>query len=310
MTRVSVIISVLAALFVLLCSGNASAIYSWVDEKGVTHISDYPKPGTEKTEDLPADDRTKENVTAPVQQENVSKGAQSLPPAAESAQKPQAAAAPVPAPVMGKQPAPPSTVQPNFGNVSVPKAPQPPAAVQPATPPSTIQPNLGSVSVPRAPQPQTEAQTAAPAPTVEVQVASPERSMPVTAAQTDMQRMVHAFMSVILLFVALLYLYFSLCMYQIARKLGVPGAWMAWVPILQMFTLLASASKSGWWILLFLIPFVNIIVQAYIWMCVTENLGREKWLGLLMLVPVVNMVYLGVLAFSKEGGRGMNVAAA
>ncbi len=302
MTRVSVIISVFAAVFVLLCSGNALAIYSWVDENGVTHISDYPRPGKERPEDQPAGETKRGNVSNEVQP---------LPPASESAQKPQAATAPVPAPVKSKQPAvPPSSVQQNFGNVSVPRAPQTPAAVQPATPSSPVQPNFGSVPVSRAPQTQTEVQPAPPAPTAVPQAVPPERSVPVTAAQTDMQRMVHAFMSVILLFVALLYLYFSLCLYAIARKLGVPGAWMAWVPVLQMFTLLASASKSGWWILLFLVPVVNVIVQAYIWMCVTENLGREKWLGLLMLVPVVNMVYLGVLAFSKEGGRGVNVAAA
>jgi len=45
---------------------------------------------------------------------------------------------------------------------------------------------------------------------------------------------------------------------------------------------------------------VSIIVVAYVWMCIVENLGRNKWLGLLMLVPIVNLVYIGVLAFSKE----------
>ena len=35
-------------------------------------------------------------------------------------------------------------------------------------------------------------------------------------------------------------------------------------------------------------------------MCIVENLGRNKWLGLLILVPIVNLVYMGVLAFSKQ----------
>jgi hypothetical protein len=34
-------------------------------------------------------------------------------------------------------------------------------------------------------------------------------------------------------------------------------------------------------------------------MCITENLGKNKWLGLLMLLPVINFVFIGTLAFSK-----------
>jgi hypothetical protein len=37
-------------------------------------------------------------------------------------------------------------------------------------------------------------------------------------------------------------------------------------------------------------------------MCISENLGKNKWLGLLMLVPIVNFVWLGILAFSKLEG--------
>ena len=44
-------------------------------------------------------------------------------------------------------------------------------------------------------------------------------------------------------------------------------------------------------------------------MCISENLGKDKWFGLLMLVPVVNLIYLGMLAFSKQdAGSEMNVA--
>jgi hypothetical protein len=98
------------------------------------------------------------------------------------------------------------------------------------------------------------------------------------------------------------YLYYSLCLFLIAKKLGVPAAWTALVPIIQVWTMVRSAGKLWWWILLLLIPFVSFIVLIYIWICITENLGRNKWLGLLMLLPIINFVFLGVLAFSKTGG--------
>jgi hypothetical protein len=47
------------------------------------------------------------------------------------------------------------------------------------------------------------------------------------------------------------------------------------------------------------IPLLNIIVIVYLWMCISENLGRNKWLGLLWLVPLINLVFIGFLAFSK-----------
>lgn len=106
------------------------------------------------------------------------------------------------------------------------------------------------------------------------------------------------------------YLYCALCLYVIAWKLNVSGAWIAWVPLFQIVTFLESASKPVWWVLLFFVPFVNLIIHIYLWMCISENLGRGKWLGLLMLVPFVNLIYPAILAFSGQGSNNdANVAA-
>jgi magnesium-transporting ATPase (P-type) len=111
---------------------------------------------------------------------------------------------------------------------------------------------------------------------------------------------VMAFFMIFLVLVAGMYVYFSLCLYLIAKKLNVSAPWTAWVPIINIWTLLQAAGKPCWWVLLFFIPLVSIIVVAYVWMCIVENLGRNKWLGLLMLVPIINLVYMGILAFSKQ----------
>ncbi len=96
------------------------------------------------------------------------------------------------------------------------------------------------------------------------------------------------------------YIYYSLCLFRIAKRLDVSSAWTAWVPIIQVWAFISSAGKAWWWILLLLIPGAHIIVMAYLWMCVTENLGRNKWLGLLILLPVVNLIWIGYLAFSAS----------
>lgn len=95
------------------------------------------------------------------------------------------------------------------------------------------------------------------------------------------------------------YIYFCLCLFTIAKKLDVPAPWTAWIPFVQIWTFVTSAGKPWWWILLLFVPFLNFIVGVYLWICITENLGKNKWLGLLMLVPLLNVVFLGFLAFSK-----------
>lgn len=100
------------------------------------------------------------------------------------------------------------------------------------------------------------------------------------------------------------YVFFSLCLYLIAKKLNVPAPWTAWIPIVNIWTLVACAGKPAWWLILCFIPVVNFFVFIYLYMCITENLGKNKWLGLLMLVPLVNMVFLGWLAFSKPESYG------
>jgi hypothetical protein len=51
-----------------------------------------------------------------------------------------------------------------------------------------------------------------------------------------------------------------------------------------------------------LVPLVNLFVFIYIWMCITENLGKNKWLGVLMIVPFVSILFPYYLAFSKIAG--------
>lgn len=94
------------------------------------------------------------------------------------------------------------------------------------------------------------------------------------------------------------FIYFCLCLFFIARKLQITAPWTAWIPIVNLWTLVSSAGKPWWWILLLIIPIANIIVWIGLWMCIAENTGKNKWLGLLMLVPFVSFVFMGMLAFS------------
>jgi len=125
-----------------------------------------------------------------------------------------------------------------------------------------------------------------------------QKQMPFPAP-TMLSGLLAGFATLIIILEITFYIYFCLCLFLIAKKLDVPNPWMAWVPIVQIWTVVNCAGKPWWWIILLLVPIVNIIIGIILWMSITENLGKNKWLGLLMLLPVVNFIFIGILAFSK-----------
>ena len=101
------------------------------------------------------------------------------------------------------------------------------------------------------------------------------------------------------IFYILIWAFFSFCIYKIAQKLNVENAWLAWIPIIQVVPLLEVAGKPLWWIILLLIPLVNIVIAIIIWMGVAERRGKPSWLGILMIIPIANLIIPAYLAFSE-----------
>jgi Family of unknown function (DUF5684) len=94
------------------------------------------------------------------------------------------------------------------------------------------------------------------------------------------------------------YVYLSLALQTIATKTATANAWLAWIPIANLFLLLSIAKKPLWWILLFLIPLVNLIIGIIVWMAVAEARHKPNWWGILLIVPMVNLVVPGYLAWA------------
>jgi hypothetical protein len=94
------------------------------------------------------------------------------------------------------------------------------------------------------------------------------------------------------------YIYFAITLQAIAKKTGTPNGWWGWIPILNIVLSLNIARKPLWWIILCLIPFLNLIMFILVWMGIAKSRNRPSWWGILVLVPVVNLVILGILAWS------------
>jgi len=102
----------------------------------------------------------------------------------------------------------------------------------------------------------------------------------------------------ILAFVAI-YAYVAFTQFKIAQKCGCSdSAWWAWIPIMNTFLLFKMAGKPNWWFVLCLIPLVNIFVFAVLWIETAKAIGQSALMGFLVLIPILNFIALGVLAFS------------
>ena len=82
-------------------------------------------------------------------------------------------------------------------------------------------------------------------------------------------------------------------LWKIYEKCGKPG-WTALIPIYNDIVLLDIVGRPLWWFLLFLIPFVNIIMGVIVWMDILKRFTRPLWhVALVILFPFIYLPYLG-----------------
>ena len=128
--------------------------------------------------------------------------------------------------------------------------------------------------------------------------------LPATAfAQDDSSRalpalMAGGFMMFFLVFALAMYVYVALALSTIAQKTNTENGWLAWIPIANIILMLNIARKPSWWIVLCLIPLVNIVIFIVMWMGIAEARNKPSWWGVLMIVPVVSLIVPGYLAWS------------
>jgi len=101
-----------------------------------------------------------------------------------------------------------------------------------------------------------------------------------------------------------MYVFSALALMNIAKRLNVENGWYAWIPILNLILLFKMGEQNPTLLLLLLIPGVGALVVGVISiiaiMKICEKRGYDKLLGLLMLVPIANLVLLGMLAWGKK----------
>jgi hypothetical protein len=76
-------------------------------------------------------------------------------------------------------------------------------------------------------------------------------------------------------------------------KAGQPG-WHAIVPVLNWYTMLKTAGRPGWWVLLFFVPILNFVVWLMLCLDFVYAFGKPSlWGILLFFLPWVMFLVLG-----------------
>ena len=94
------------------------------------------------------------------------------------------------------------------------------------------------------------------------------------------------------------YVFQAICLQRIAKKAGIKDDWLAWIPLVNLVLMCRMARLSPWLALFCFIPCIGIIFAFIIYYRTPRCLGVRGPICFLMLPLVVNLVYMGFLAFS------------
>ena len=103
---------------------------------------------------------------------------------------------------------------------------------------------------------------------------------------------------------AVVLLFMIAAMWKVFSKAGQPG-WAVIIPIYNIYVLCKVAGRPGWWLLLMLIPLVNIVIAIILNIDIAKNFGKGVGFGIgLVFLPFIFYPILGFGSAQYQGGAG------
>jgi hypothetical protein len=90
--------------------------------------------------------------------------------------------------------------------------------------------------------------------------------------------------------------------WKVFSKAGQPG-WAAIIPIYNIYVMCKVAGRPGWWLLLMLIPFVNLIIAIILNVDIAKRFGKGIGFAIgMILLPFIFWPILGFGSAQYQGG--------
>ena len=100
-----------------------------------------------------------------------------------------------------------------------------------------------------------------------------------------------------LIFICLAIAVFGIAaMWKVFEKAGQPG-WAAIIPIYNWYIMTKIAGKPGWWVLMLLIPFVNIIFAIWLYNMISKSFGKDE--GFTVGLVLLSIIFWSILGFGS-----------
>lgn len=95
----------------------------------------------------------------------------------------------------------------------------------------------------------------------------------------------------------LLAIFFLICFWFIFYRAGKPG-WTSIIPIYNLVVLLNIVGMPAWWVLLFLVPVVNVVLLVMVFHRLSKSFGYGRGFTIgLILLP---FIFFPILAFGRS----------
>lgn len=91
-------------------------------------------------------------------------------------------------------------------------------------------------------------------------------------------------------------------MWRMFVKAGKPG-WAAIIPIYNIYVLLQIVGRPGWWLILFFIPFLNIIIALIVSIDLAKSFDKSAAWGIILLF-IFNAIGYLILGFGDASYKG------
>lgn len=89
--------------------------------------------------------------------------------------------------------------------------------------------------------------------------------------------------------------------WKVFTKAGQPG-WLSIIPIVNIYILCKIAGRPGWWLILLLIPIVNLVITAIVSIDVAKSFGKGTGFGIGLWL--LGIIFYPILGFGSAQYQG------
>ena len=89
------------------------------------------------------------------------------------------------------------------------------------------------------------------------------------------------------------YLFYGYCFGRIFQKAG-RQLWEGFVPIYNYYVMLKIVGRPGWWLILYIIPIVNIVITIIVYYDLARSFG--KGVGFTVGLFLLSFIFIAILA--------------